>query len=934
MRMADALAAAPVWSFGAFRLDTQQQALFEGERRVRLGGRAFDILRALVEQAGELVPREVLVGRVWPGIFVDDSTLRVHVAALRRVLGADEGERRYIVNVPGRGYVFAAPVQRLDRPGLRPVPPRTPTSHLPPSLVRMVGRDEALRDLAAQMSGRRLMTIVGPGGMGKTTLALEVAEALTERHAEGARFLDLAVLSDPALLPAAVASTLEVPWLTGEMRDLVAALRGRSLLLVMDNCEHLVDAAATLAETLLAGVPGLKVLATSREPLRAAGEWVHRLAPLDLPPEGTLTAAQALGHAAVQLFHERACANMDGFALDDAAAPLAASICRRLEGIPLAIELAAARVEFLGLAGLAEGLDDSLSALARGRRTARPRHRTLRGTLDWSHDLLDPTEQALLRRLAVFRGGFTQAAAQAVAGDPVTSRATVMEGLASLAAKSLLAVDISGEAPRYRLLAMTRAYAAEKLAASAEEQAVAARHARLCLDVLAGAERDWEALERAPWLDLYAGWIDDLRAALDRCFAPDGDLETGAALTAASTPLWFALSLVQEFRARAEQALAALPATALRGTGVELTLCLSAGAAIFNTRGPAPEMAALSSRALALAEQQGSTSHRLRALWAMARERYVQGEYPAALTFCERFSEVAEAGGDASAALVRDRMMGLGLHLVGRQAEARRHAARALDHPAEALRTAHKSFHEYDNRVAARSHLARILWMQGEPDAAAAVAEEGLVHALSPGYPPPLCYLLSFAACPVAFWNGDLPAAERHVALLLERSANLSFGYWESWRRLHGEVLAFARAEAAARPQLAARIRAMSMGAIQADLLGSFHPLLASPLARRRAAENAASWCAPEILRGEALALLQDGAPAEAEAVLHQALGLARLQGARGWELRIATNLAELDLPGQPRAAALDRLADLRARFAAGSGTADLRRADALLAAG
>lgn len=581
-----ASAAAPVWSFGPFRLDARQQALFEGDRRIRLGSRAFGILLALVEQAGKLVTRDALAARVWSGIFVDDSTLRVHVAALRKVLGAAEGERRHIVNVPGRGYVFAVPARRLDQPAADPAPARGAGSRLPPSLVRMVGREETRRSLAAQLEDRRLLTIAGPGGMGKTTLALAVAEALAGRYADGAHFLDLAALADPDHLPAALAGTLGLPWPEGGLRELAAALRGRAMLLVMDSCEHLVDAAAEMAETLLAGVPDLRVLATSREPLRAAGEWVHRLAPLDLPPPGPLTAAEARRHAAVQLLEERAAASLHGFTLRDADAPLAAAICRRLEGMPLAIELAAARIEVLGLAGLAEGLEDSLAALTRGRRAAVPRHRTLRATLDWSHELLDPAEQAMLRRLSVFRGSFSLAAAQEIAGGAEGCRVAAIDAIASLAAKSLLAVDISGEAPRYRLLAMTRTYAAEKLAGSSEQAEVAARHARLCLAALAGAERDRHALSQDAWLARHGGWIEDVRAALDHCLAPGGEAATGVALAAASAPLWFALSLEQEFRGHAARALAALPAgPACNG---ETRPSPFAGAAIAGTRGPLP----------------------------------------------------------------------------------------------------------------------------------------------------------------------------------------------------------------------------------------------------------------------------------------------------------------------------------------------------------
>lgn len=925
--MADggALSLDRVWTFGPYRLDAGRQALFDHDRRIRLGGRAFDILLALVERAGELVSRDELVARAWPNVFVDESTVRVHVAALRKVLGDGQAGQRYIVNVPGRGYMFAAPAVRGAAEAPQAAPRRAAPSRLPALLARIIGRESLVEHLTSQMSRKRFLTLTGPGGMGKTTLALTLAEAVAERYADGAHFVDLAVLSDPLHVAPAIAAILDIPVASSDATaELVTALRGRSLLLILDNCEHLVDAAAAVAEQLLFAVPGLHVIATSREPLRAAGEWVHRLLPLPCPPPGaTLRAEDVRDYPAVQLFVERAQASLDSFVLTDAEAPAVASICQRLDGIPLAIEFAAARVDFFGVTGLAARLDDQLTMLGNGRRAGLTRHRTLRGTLDWSHQLLPPLEQVLLRRLAVFRGAFPLSAAQAVADDGTANARDVIEGIASLAAKSLLVVDISGDAARYRLLTMTRAYALEKLAESGEAESVAARHARSCLTFLAEAEDDWAAMAKGPWLALYAGWIDDVRAALDHSFAPGGDRETGIALTATSAPLWFALSLVDEFRRRALLALAAIAGTSLQGTETELQLCLSAGAAIFNTQGPTPAMAALSAQAHDLAQRRGATTYQLRALWALARERYVQGDYHGALVHCESFDALTTTVSDVGSGLVRDRMMALALHLVGRQADACVYAERALDHPAEAIRSAHKSFHEYDNRVASRSHLARILWVKGQPDRAATVAEEGVQHALRLGYPPPLCYVLAFAACPVAFWNGDLVAAERYVGMLLEQSATLSFGYWETWRRLYSQVLAVSQAQGGDVAKRAAQ--AVASGPIHADLLGTFHPALVLPSALARATTGQPTWCTAEILRAQGSVLLEAGDDAAARVLFERALDIARQQGALAWELRAATSLAMIDGPGHALAGTL-------ARFGEGAQTADCRRAAALLA--
>jgi predicted ATPase/DNA-binding winged helix-turn-helix (wHTH) protein len=930
----------PAWTFGTFRLLPARQTLLEGDQPVRLGSRAFDILVALVEHAGELVGRDELIARAWPNVFVDDSTLRVHIAALRKVLGHGQGGSRYIVNVAGRGYRFTAPVEREAPAG--PHPPTAPDGarppaifHLPARLSRMVGRSDLVVQLAGRMSRRRFLTIVGPGGIGKTTVALALAEQLGGTYRDGARFVDLASLANPQLVANAVAAVFDAQLFSGDpLADLLVHLRERQALLLLDNCEHLVGAVAVLAEAVFANAPAVHILATSREPLRAAGEFVCRLPPLGLP-EGSaaLSAADALGFPAIYLFVERAIASLDGFILTDADVPVVVEICRRLDGIPLAIELAAARVDFFGLRGLAERLGDAFAVLTTGRRTALARHQTLRATLDWSYGILSAEEQTILRRLAVFRGGFSLESAVAVAAGAAISTTQAMDDIANLAAKSLVTADVSRAAVQYRLLDLTRAYAAEKLAASGEAAAVARRHAMQCCALVATAEGDWAAQSRSEWLDTYARLIDDLRAALDWAFSADGDAAIGVALTADSTPLWFALSLVNEFRGRAEQALALLGGLPQPDPEREMQLNVALGAAIFNTQGPTDRMAETSCRALAIARARGATVYELRALWGLSRERYVRGDYRAALAYCEEFGAVADASGDAAAGLVRDRMMALGLHLNGDQAKARPYADRALHHPAAIVRSAHKSFHEYDNGVAARSHLARILWVQGFADRAAAIAAEGVAHARSLEYPPQLCYMLVWSACPIAFWTGDLALAASYVRLLSVQAAGLSFGYWQAWRQCYERTMALGDDDQTdAFHDRVALILGGAKGPVFGDILGTLREELPSPESIARAESGAAGWCACELLRAHGERLLKQGdSAARAEELFVRSIGIASAQGALSWELRSAMSLARLWQSQGRGGAARSLLTGVRDRFSEGFGTADLVRAATLL---
>jgi predicted ATPase/DNA-binding winged helix-turn-helix (wHTH) protein len=466
--------AEPTIAFGPFQLLPTRRLLLEADRPVRLGSRALEILIALVERPGELVGKNELMARVWPSTFVEEGNLKVQVAGLRRALGDSRGSNRYLATVPGRGYRFVAPVRRIDEPSFSAPQATAEAAHrLPAPMTDMVDRADSVAALMVQLPRHRFITIVGPGGIGKTTVALAVARGLVDAYQHGVRFVDLASVREARLVPGALADALGLT-----APGLIGALRDRRMLLVLDNCEHVIEACAAWTVEALNGAPEVQILATSREPLRAEGEHVHRLAPLASPPPSAgLTAAAALGFPAVQLFVERAAATSGTFSFGDAEAPLVAEICRRLDGLPLAIELAAARVDAFGVRGLAARLDDCLQLLTGGRRAALPRHQTFRAALDWGHELLPEAERVVLRRLAVFSGSFTLEAASAVAADAGITEPEVVECVANLVTKSLVAADVGGALPCYRLLGTIRAYALEKLIASGELEQVERRRA-------------------------------------------------------------------------------------------------------------------------------------------------------------------------------------------------------------------------------------------------------------------------------------------------------------------------------------------------------------------------------------------------------------------------------------------------------------------------
>jgi predicted ATPase/DNA-binding winged helix-turn-helix (wHTH) protein len=940
-------------SFGPYRLLTAQRLLLEGDKPVRLGSRAFDILSALVERAGEVVSKEELITRAWPATFVEEANLKIQVSALRRALGDGQGDNRYILNVVGRGYNFVAPV-REDQPSRNSSSltfARSSPHNLPFVTTRMIGRKEIVTTLVTQLSHQRLVTIVGPGGIGKTTVALAVAERMIGAYEHGIHLVDLAPIRDAGLVPGAVATVLSLESRTGDpLPALVAALRDSRVLLVLDNCEHVIDAVAELAAALLSRTSHVNILATSREPLEVQGERVHRLGPLRTPELSPhLSATEVAASPAVQLFVERVAAIVEDFAITDANASLIVAICRRLDGLPLAIEFAAPRVEVLGIEGLAAHLDETLQSLSGAqRRATQPRHRTMQAVIDWSYDLLSQDEQRFFRSLGIFAGGFGDAAATAVAMDAATPAANAIDRLVDLVAKSLVVADVSGTKPRFRLLDTTRAYALEKFDASGEREAVARRHGEYYRQLFARAEAEAPSRTTSDWLADFAQEIDNLRAALDWAFSPMGETSIGVALTASAFPLWTRLSLPEECRGRAQQALVALETKSNEDPREAMRLHAALGA----STSEASEMAAAFTKTLEIARRLGDRDYQLRALRGLFFYHVGSGRFRTARPFALEFHSVALVESDRNDLAFAERTIGLVEYFVGDQMRARRHLEQSLAlnaagaHGVDPGRFRDVVRFGTDLRISAQVYLARALWLQGFADQAVRMAEKSLGEAAATGHAISQCYVLATAACPVAFWTGDQVAAARYAGTLINLSRRHVLPHWSAYGVRFERVLAINAGglggDSSRRPgsqeewgETNFSLRSVSSLLMLAEAFGQVGQI-AEALALLEAGieQFEANSFTPELVRLKAELSLVQGMPGAAEAAevrFRQALDDAREYGAMSLELRAATSLARLLRDQRRSADAVACLGPIYDRFTEGFGTADLMSAKQLL---
>jgi predicted ATPase/DNA-binding winged helix-turn-helix (wHTH) protein len=895
--------------FGPFELSSGERVLQRDGAMLPLGSRALDILIYLTERPGEVVTKKELIDHVWPDVVVEEGSLRVHIAAIRKALGDGKFGNRYIANVQGRGYSFVGSVAgHVDQKSSNP--DGRFGSILPARSRRMVGRDLILSDVQQSLLKQRFVTLLGPGGIGKTTIAVSAGHALSAEFGGAVYFVDLGSLADPDLVVRAIATSLGFSPESNEASlELVDLIRSRRLLIILDNCEHVIQAVASIAEQLFQEAQQVHLLATSRELLKVEGEHCCRVEPLDFPPtESEPTADVVARYPAVQLFVERVAARGGNFVLTDREAPFVADMCRRLDGLPLAIELAAGPVAALGMRSTLADLASRLDWLKRGHRTAVPRHQTLKATLDWSYDLLSGMERIVLRRIARFVGEFSLEGARCVAGDPGSDDGAIFDAIAGLIEKSLIASRLDQGEPQYRLLDTTREYAFEKLEEHGELNPISVRHAEYVIQQIDSQKKTLSALPTADRAATYSQQLSNVRSALEWSFGPGGNDEIATRLAAASMQLFLELSLLIECRVWAERAIARL-GDQRKGSRRDLEISTSLSFALMHAEGAGELVRSAFFRALDIAAIQGDSTYELQLLSGLSRYYRWKTDIEAAIDIASRSKEVALKTKNPDDMALAEAMLGAAHHLAGNHLVATEYFESGLSHSASG-RSFFAGQHLFHHSSLLLVGMARSLLFRGLLDGSVDYAKRAIEEGEKFNHPATLCRTLRMVL-PIYFATADCRRSEQYIAQLTELAATYSLKHYRAQATgLRGQLLVRQNNLRAAVPLLKRaleELEAQTHDSLNMDFvcdlgagllaMSEHEEALALTISAIEAQGRAGKFLhMPALLRMRGLILASRSAKdyVEAEESLLSAIDWSKRQFATLLELTAATDLAEL----------------------------------------
>ena len=935
--------------FGPFRLVPSRQLLMRDDRPVKLGGRALDILHLLVMRAGEEVSKTALIEFAWPNVFVDERNLKVHISSLRRALEDDLSQATYIATVVGHGYQFVARVQteRVDMADFSTDSDAQPDVGSLPAPSTLIGRQRDVQCVVRALDFTSLVTLVGPGGVGKSSLAIAAAYAKHDEFPDGMHFVDLSATHDPALVPHLVATGLGV---RGDPADLISAvvrhLQDRRILIVLDNCEHVLSGAATISARIVAAKVRSCLLATSREPLGVGSENVQRVEPLAFPRRSQVrSASETLAYPAVELFAVRALETAD-YRLLDADATVVASLCEALDGLPLAIEIAAAKLDQFSPTELLNSVGRRLSELRNDDAATHSRHRTLWATLDWSYQLLSTQESTIFRLLSVFAGPFEWAdvagMARLVQYDP--HQTTV--ALGGLVAKSLLSAEIDGEQLRYRLLESVRCYAAERLLQDPLAREAQRHHAQLVLSMFKKSEAEWAWVDHRVWRARYEARVGDLRRALDWCFSDRGDASLGIDLAVSAIRFWDEQSSIFEQLFQVERALN--HCISIRNAPQQMAaLATSRAWTMTYARQLHAETDDAWRTALHLSKVTGDVSRHLAAISGYAHFFNWTGSYDQAARVLETFTKLAAQVGDRTSLRDGERLRALVEIHLGKLVDAQTTLETLSADFAGGMPLSMSTRYQLQRYVHVHGGLAFTRWLTGEPERALAMVEEMVLRTGQSGQLIGQSIVIVFVAMPLAFLSGHIDVLDRYAIILrgnLDRENIASFQPIHSFyssvsRHLRGDRAAIDDMRSVIERDVRDRfmMRApMHLGVLAEALLAAgksddADEALEWALALQR--ETKENWCLPELLRVKARIMVALGDRDSARAMLATARESALTMGARTLELRIVNDMVQIAITEGNHDAVADLLAPLYASFEDGEATEDLRRSARLLTA-
>ncbi|MCX7307003.1 MAG: winged helix-turn-helix domain-containing protein [Afipia sp.] len=761
---------------GNYQVFPDLRLLLRNGEKVDLSGKPFEIALMLIEANNAAVAKDDLLRSIWPNQIVEENNLQAHISIIRRALGPDRG---LLKTEFGNGYRLELPGENA---GDSPTPHASSQFQVPLTTTPLFGRLEELAVMDRMIAAGNLVTITGIGGIGKTRLATELAHRSRRNFGDSIFFVELSSLTSAALVLPTIAARVNADLTaTGSSeRSTGPVEQSARTLLILDGCEHLLNSVVEAVQLLLRCAPALTIVTTSQEPLHIDGEQVLRLQPLDIPTDDVTSLERASEFASAQLLISRIRSIDHDFPVDDTSTQEICRICRQLDGIPLALELAGSRVPLIGLHEVVKGLSDRFRLLTAGRRTAMPRHQTLRATLEWSYELLSTSEQRLLNRLGIFAGPFTLASAATVSNTINDPGPSAVDMISSLVAKSLVCRDTNSR-QRFYLFESMRAFTLEKLVATGELPHIAHRHSQFFSDRLSSASADWQDMPLDKWLAEYKDDLSDVRAALDASITEVEDAAISAEQICDSLPFWMQLSLLDECRVRVSNILEKLSSTGKIDASLEMRLQRALGAALAWAQGPTPQVAASWKRTLILSQRNNDAEHQMQGHYGLWLYNLRSGSYQTAAQHADKLASMGRASSDMVAKWTGERAKGVTLHFLGDNIGAKQLIESVLTgHDYSRSRSFPLRF-GVDQRIAGFAFLARTLWLLGDAHGAEDAAEAAIAEAAELDHVSSLCCALLEGGCALWAISGQWKKLAEASETAVKIADRYNLGFWRSY---------------------------------------------------------------------------------------------------------------------------------------------------------